>query len=478
MPLRRFSRRALERLVLRSPHPIRVLLSNVVALRLDRARRRGEAYLRGKGLVEDYHRLDRALLAEQQAHLLRTFLWQVRKEIPFYRERIPNSLSGDPGVLLRSIPVLTKGEARAAGESILNRSRVRKRHYVGHTSGSTGTPFTFRLTIDALRMRFGLRDGFSSLHGCDFREMNLRLGGRLFVSADRDRPPFWVRDRAANQLLFSVYHLGEKNMPEFVKALERYKPRFVTGYPSAVHILAQGCRLLGSSYRPTAVLTDSETVLDYQREEVRRAWDCEIHDYYGMEVGWVAGQCSLGKYHLSPLTSVVELLDEQGDPVPPGKLGELVVTDLTNPLMPLIRYRTGDMGVWAPDTCSCGWHTPALERIEGRRDDVVILPDGRRIGRLDHVLKGARGIVEAQLVQETSVRFVMYVVPGPGYSPDVERSLAHEMELRLGSGLDISVTVVDKLQKTRSGKLRSVVSLVMDSAEKMSGAYQRGERRA
>jgi len=390
---------------------------------------------------------------------LRVFLHRIKNDVPFYQHRIPASLAGKGGSLLRSIPVLTKTEVRNAQSETLSPKYIRKRHYVGHTSGSTGTPLTFHLTVDALRVRFGLRDAFYALHGFDFHEMNLRLGGRLFVLGDHERPPFWVRDYAANQVLFSIYHLGEKNMPAFVRTVERYNPRYITGYPSAVHILAQGCRLLGSSYRPAAVFTDSETVLDYQREEVQNTWGCEIHDYYGMEVGWVAGQCRLGKYHLSPLTSVVEILSEDGEPAPPGETGEIVVTDITNPLMPLIRYRTGDIAVWSDAPCSCGWNTPTLERIEGRMDDVVKLPDGRKIGRLDHLLKTARNIREAQLVQLAPGQFVLRIVPEPGFDESVAARIKHEARIRLGEGVKFEVRTVEKLSKTRTGKLRSVISL-------------------
>jgi len=245
-----------------------------------------------------------------------------------------------------------------------------------------------------------------------------------------------------------------------VEALEKYRPRWVTGYPSAVYLLARGCRTLGSSYRPLGVFTDSETVLDPHREEVRNAWGCSIHDYYGMEVGWVAGQCKLGKYHLSPLTSVVELLDEEGRPVEPGQLGELVVTDLTNPLMPLIRYRTGDMAVWSERPCPCGWNTPTLERIEGRRDDIVTLPDGRKIGRLDHILKTATAIREAQLVQEALDRFVLRLVPDVGYSEEVERTILEEARMRLGTDVTIVIRQVPAIEKSARGKHRSVVSKV------------------
>jgi phenylacetate-CoA ligase len=305
-----------------------------------------------------------------------------------------------------------------------------------------------------------LRDGFYGFHEFDFSGLNLRLGGRLFVASGRRRPPYWIRDYIGNQLLFSVYHLGNERMDAFVEALERYRPEVVTGYPSAMHLLARACHDLGSSYRPRRVFSDSETVLDYQRAEVAKVWGCDIVDYYGMEVGWVVGQCRDGNYHISPLTSVVEVLDEAGDSVRPGEVGEIVVTDLTNPLMPLIRYRTGDLGAWASKPCECGWNTPALSFIEGRLDDVVVLPDGRKIGRLDHIFKFSQGIKEAQIVQEKPDYFFISVVPEDGYSDAVEEGIVREARARLGNGVTVEVRRVESIPRTARGKFRSVISLV------------------
>ena len=110
--------------------------------------------------------------------------------------------------------------------------------------------------------------------------------------------------------------------------------------------------------------------------------------------------------------------------------------------------------------CTCGWNTPTLERVEGRRDDIVTLPDGRRIGRLDHILKNLAGIREAQLVQYTRSEFVLYVVPESRLDEGVIDSIRREARMRLGPGIDFKVEPVAELQRTATHKLRSVISLV------------------
>lgn len=453
--------RLLEQIILKSPYLVRTIGANIKSWQLNRLRRGGnwENYLQ-QNRFERYFEQPWDELQIGQSLILESFLAKVRTQIPFYREysaQFPTVRSVDD---LRAFPTLSKEQVRAAGQRLFNPILIQQQHYTGHTSGTTGTPLIGKLTLDALRNRFAMRDNFYKLHGCDPSERSLRMGGRLFMSVTKNKPPFWIRDYATNQLMFSLYHMSDIALNSFLQPLAKYSPVFVTGYPSAIYTLARFCRQHGFEYRPRAVFTDSETVLDYQRKEIESAWQCSIYDYYGMEVGWVAGQCERGRYHISPLTSVVEILDDTGKVLPPGELGEIVVTDLTNPLMPLIRYRTGDAGIWSVSACNCGWNTPALDYIEGRIDDVVLLPNGRKIGRLDHIFKTVKDIRECQIIQEAPNRFVFLVAPETSYNIATNDALMQEAHARLGHDVIIEIQLVEAVPRSKAGKFRSVISRV------------------
>lgn len=448
----------LEQLILALPHPFREAAANIKSWHLDRLRRGGDwsSFLEENNFQRYFSMSWEETLSNQEERLLQ-LVQHARVHVPHYHNYPPLTCIED----LRDYPLLTKTQARTAGERLYDRALLTRPHYTGHTSGSTGTPFTFKWTLETLRSRFAIRDNYYALHGYHSeRELNIRFGGRLFKSVAQKTPPFWISDRITKQLLFSLYHMSDLSLRSFLPIVERLQPMFITGYPSAIHTFAQFCAREGTDYRPRAVFTDSETVLEYQREAIRNVWNCEVYDYYGMEAGWLAGQCSSGRYHISPLTSVVEVVDENAQPQLPGKLGELVVTDLINPLMPLIRYQTGDLAIWSSENCSCGWNTPSLERIEGRLDDIVTLPDGRLIGRLDHIFKTTTNIRECQIIQETPSEFTFLVVPDDGYSDAVEYKLLEEAYKRLGHGITINISKVDTIRYTSGRKFRSVISKV------------------
>ncbi|NJL94795.1 MAG: phenylacetate--CoA ligase family protein [Anaerolineae bacterium] len=454
----------LEALALRLPHPLRTLAATYKSHQLDRIRRHGDrAALQAQVDFAVYRQMSRAALDQEQARRLAALLDHARQHIPFYRETYaPTGWQGESALaVLAKLPLLSKPQVRAAGEALLDERHRKTPHYVGHTSGSTGSPLNFHWSYQTLRTRFAMRDAFYQWHGVDFdHECNIRIGGRLFAPVSQKRPPFWLYDRATRQLMFSIYHMSDTTLAHYTAPIQRWQPTFVTGYPSGIYTLARYCQESGFVFRPKAVFTDSETVLDHQRALMEAAWGCPVVDYLGMEGGWIAQQCRAGRYHTPLLTAVVEIVDEAGQPTAPGEIGEIVVTDLTNDLMPLLRYRTGDSASWSADGCECGWNTPVLQNIEGRLDDFVTLPNGRKVGRLDHIFKNASGIRECQIVQESPAHFVFRLVPSADYSEAVERRLRQEAHARLGQDIRIDIQQVPAIERTGRGKFRAVISKV------------------
>ncbi len=234
------------------------------------------------------------------------------------------------------------------------------------------------------------------------------------------------------------------------------------GYPSALSTLAAWALETGDLPAPArVVVTTSETVTESARRSIEEAFRCRLFDRYGaVEQCAFASQCAEGRYHVSPEVGIVEILDPEGRPCPPGAIGEVVCTGLANTLQPLLRYRVGDAARWALDqNCPCGRQMPVLEGIEGRYEDMCVTPDGRRILRFDTVFKGVSAIREAQVVQERRDLFVINVVAAEGFSETDAQSLRANMRLHVGD-VATEVRLVDAIPRTAAGKFRAVVCRV------------------
>ncbi len=128
-----------------------------------------------------------------------------------------------------------------------------------------------------------------------------------------------------------------------------------------------------------------------------------------------------------------------------------------------MRYDTGDIVTLSEERCGCGRPGRVVERIDGRQEDYVILRDGTRVGRMDHIFKDMVRVREAQVYQARPGEIVYRIVRGEGYGPDDERRLLAETALRLGEQVSVQIEYVNRIERSQSGKLRFVVSEIPEA---------------
>lgn len=398
-----------------------------------------------------------------EAYQRRELAWvleQAGRRVPYYRASGAQRRLGTQPEDLGRWPILEKPVVRARPLDFVAEGRRRLLRI--YTSGTTGTPLlTFRSAATErlwyamfeirVRHRWGVR----------WNDRWALFGGRLVVPASRRDPPFWVVNRGLNQLYLSSYHLSPRVADTYLDALVRFRPTHLVGYTSALSALAEFVLMSGrTDLRPRVVITNAEPLYDHQKAAMARAFSCPVVETYGMtEMGVAASACHNGQLHTWPDLGYLEILDHDGQPAAPGQVGEVVTTGLLNVDQPLIRYRTGDLAVAAPDDfrCPCGNEAPVLARVEGRNDHVLVTADGRRVGRLDPVFKGALRILEAQIVQLDLNAFAIRYVPGPGCDVTDTDRMVKELRDRIG---DVSVHLesVDAIERNANGKFRAVVS--------------------
>ena len=380
-------------------------------------------------------------------------LQRAATRVPYYRaqwEARRRRGDGSSWELLENWPLLEKSAVRADPRQFLADDCEPRQMFREHTSGTTGTP------VIIWRSRAALEQLYAIVAQRTWGWENIppgirwaRLGGQLVTPVRQRRPPFWVWNAAMKQLYLSSYHLAPDLIPYYLDALITYRIVYLAGYPSSLYALAQEALRLDYDLPMLAVHTNAEPLLAVQREAIAAAFQCPVRETYGMAESVAAGsECPSGTLHQWPEFGHVEIMPD----------GELVCTGLLNADMPLIRYRVGDRGN-APASnapCACGRSLPAMGPIDGRRDDVLVTPDGRLVGRLDPVFKGTQAIREAQIIQETLDHVHVVLAPAPGFSKRDETEMVHNLLDRLG---DVRVTVehVDVLPRTSNGKVRAVI---------------------
>ncbi len=399
-------------------------------------------------------------LARYRMGMLSRLLRHAYVNSEFYRERFREA-GIRPGDIksefdLAQLPLLDKNQVRKAGRDLLS-SVARKPLFEGATSGTTGSPLRIFQDLQAINRENAFIQRQLDWAGLSPKSRRAWLRGDMVAPVTQTAPPFWRASRAEDMLLLSSYHLSEGTAPAYLDALAKFDPVVIQAYPSSVGFLANWLEAMNRSYAGKSlrgIVTSSESLSDAQRTMIERRFGCRIFDWYGQfERVAAIGTCEHGTYHVVADYSLTEFL-----PAGDGTY-EVVGTSFNNFTMPLIRYRTGDfVEIPAGDTsCRCGRSFPIVRAIQGRNDDIVKLPDGRHIGRLDHIFKGVSGVIEAQIRQEALDRIDILVVPGAGYGSTVERLLMQNARERIGNGVAIAVRTLENIPRTRNGKFRGVV---------------------
>ena len=356
---------------------------------------------------------------------------------------------------LRSIPVLTKSTVQEHLPKFTSVLLPRQEYSIVRTSGTTGAGLLFPLTLRAEQEQWAVCWRYRARFGVKLGMWYAHFFGKSVVPYEQSRPPFWRINWPGRQILFSAFHLKREYLPHYIDYLNHCRPAWVQGYPSilaviANYILERGERL---SFKPVTVMSSSETLLPHQRSAIEAAFGVPCRQLYGAtEAVASISECPEGNLHVDEDYACVEFLPAQGN------ICRIVGTGYSNYAFPMIRYDLGDLAEVVDTQCACGLPGRVVRSIDGRVEDYIVTPDGRLIGRLDHIFKNMVHVREAQIVQEENGAVVLRVVRSEAYTERDEEALLSEARRRLGPDLTMGIEYVNLIERTQRGKVRFVIS--------------------
>lgn len=255
-------------------------------------------------------------------------------------------------------------------------------------------------------------------------------------------------------------------MEETVAALNRFQPRVLVGYASALGPLAAEQREGRLHIAPQGIMSASEVLTAQAAAGMQAAWGTAPFDVYAAtETAGIASPCTYRNRHVYEDLVIVEPVDPAGNPVPPGTTGaKLLVTVLFSRTLPLIRYEMSDTIRLDGRGCPCGRSFQLLEDVEGRLEDVLRLP-GRKGAvsihpNVFHLVLDDVAASGWQVVQEAAGLRVLVTGLLPGASLEgVHTAVASALEAAGVAGLSVDVQAVDQLERTPLGKAPFVRAL-------------------
>jgi phenylacetate-CoA ligase len=411
------------------------------------------------------------VIRQRQWEKVESLLDHAYQTTPFYRSRLHDAglTPGQVGSFddFRAIPLLTKTDLRAHRDDLLS-DRYKNDAQLHHrkTSGSTGV--SVEVVVDDTAQQHQ--------RACTLRSdewSGWRLGERIAAvwGNPQIRSDWKGRLRRAllerNYVYLDTLKMDEAAMGRFADALVRTPPSLLLGHAHSLHLFAEYLRARRPNLTicPRAIISTCMVLHDWERRTIEEVLQCPVTNRYGCEeVSLIACECEQHDgLHVNADGIYLEVLRPDGTPCPPGEPGMIVVTDLVNRAMPMIRYQVGDMGVLSDRQCPCGRGLPLLERIEGRIADYVVTPRGELISGIsltENFAVMVPGLAQLQIVQEEVDRFVFRIVRGPDFGQGSLDTIGRLVVERFGPEVRYECEYVDRIPQEPSGKYRFCISKV------------------
>jgi phenylacetate-CoA ligase len=407
-------------------------------------------------------------IKQLQLDKLKTFLVDVNQHVPFYQQLFAN-IDFDPNKLqdlaeLARLPLLDKATIRANTEAFKAHDAQGLARF--NTGGSSGEPLIFYIGRKRVSHDVAAKWRATRWWNVDIGDPEAVIWGSPIELGSQDKIRL-LRDKFLRTHLIPAFEMSSEKLDGFIQQIQRIKPKMLFGYPSALaHIAAHAEKnniVLNNLGIKVAFVT-SERLYDHQREKIQSIFGCPVaNGYGGRDAGFIAHQCPQGGMHITADDIIVEIVDSNGQALPVGELGEIVVTHLATRDFPFIRYRTGDMGVLSAKVCGCGRGLPLLAEVQGRTTDFVVAQDGTVLHGLSliYVLRDLEGVDAFKITQESLELTKVQIVKAMGYQQELaEARITNEFKKRLGSTVNIVIEYPDQICKEKSGKFRYVISHV------------------
>lgn len=414
-----------------------------------------------------------ASMVDERVGIMVRYAWE---HSPYYRaawSKVGIRPNGEFGLNdLAQLPLIDKGTIKSHKHELRANGYSLDKLFVSQTGGTTGTQTTFYLDKQCRSVRIGRQRGILAKLGYEPGMRRGLIWGAAVDLLDRQGMAAlkdWIRQYGAADVTLCCTTMSESIMREYFERLKRFRPQVLYGYPTAIARLARF--VLANRLAPIAVrstFVTAERLSSADRSVIHEAFGGDVFDLYcTREYGCVAFECDRHRgLHVDMENACVEIVCN-GCVVGPGMAGEIVVTDLNNVGMPLIRSRTGDLGAWATDSCGCGLPFPLLQYIGGREVDSLIRPDGVTVAglMLADCFAGECSVRAAQFLQNQVDLVTVRIEVDEAYDSAVEARCVSELRQFLGNDVSIQIERVGEIPRNPvSGKYREVICNVARQA--------------
>ncbi|MEF8879509.1 MAG: hypothetical protein V5A64_03850 [Candidatus Thermoplasmatota archaeon] len=272
---------------------------------------------------------------------------------------------------------------------------------------------------------------------------------------------FWKKLKYyfSKTIKLSPIQLDTDNFEVFLSKMKKYDRRVLYGTASGTCRLIKALKARNEKVDIDIFLNTDNLLLKQQRSFIKDFFDCEVYDIYGTSEVWaVAFECpEHNGYHLTSENVIMEIVDDNNERVNPGERGHILLTDLTNYVMPFIRYDIGDIGVLSDEVCQCGRSLHLMKPEHNlpvyRNNQYLLSLNGEKVflPELSFILNNFKKVSNFQIIQKDVKDIELKLVKEEGYDSDYKDYIKSNLIGKLGD-VEITFDYVDDISPNRNGK--------------------------
>lgn len=405
-------------------------------------------------------------LAENQDEQKRKLFKMIKyadSNIPYYSNIIKNkNIQYSQDTIFEDVkkfPILTKKIIRNSFDKIHSTKNI-KNYFKNTSGGTTGEPVVFLQTSDFSDHSFAsvlLTDSFGK---CEIGDPKIKLwGSERDIEKNGKGIKRKIIEFTSNETTLNSFRMNDDMMAKYISIINKKRPKVIRAYVQSIDLLSQFilCHNL-CVHSPGVIITSAGTLHNSMKKRIEKAFGTKVINFYGSrELGTIAFSCpeNTDEMHLNIFDQYIEVLNEDLNPTEPGEIGDLYITSLNNFVMPLIRYKIGDVAIVKKnEKCHCNRGLPLIKSVKGREVNLFKTINGDRIDGeyFTHLFYFKSWVKKFQIIQKSIDMFLIKVV----LSDEVVNLEKNEIEQKIKKIMDHSIKIhwefVDDIPPLKNGK--------------------------
>ncbi|MFX1501565.1 MAG: hypothetical protein ACFFDH_11435 [Promethearchaeota archaeon] len=369
---------------------------------------------------------------------------------------------------LKLFPILTKEDLRKNWQTLHIKLNPRK-YSINTSGGTTGEPVKFIHSRKYKILNYCSKIIFNEIGNYYPGDKLIKLWGNekdIFEMSEGRFQPF-INKYFKNIIFQNAFRMSDTDLLKYIREINTKQPKVILAYVQSIYEMTKFILLHKMNiHQVNAIITSAGVLSTKIRKFIEEIFKVRVYNRYGSrEVSVIGSSCEKeSKIHIDMYKKYVEILNDQNKSLKEHEIGNIILTDLKNYEMPLIRYQIGDRGSLDFSQCPCGRGLIRLDNVVGRVVDSFINEKGERIDGeyFTHLFYFRDNLKKFEVIQEdiNLIQVNLVTINKLNLDKSIIEDIINKIKIVMGKNCRVIIKYLNDIEPSSSGKFRYTLSKV------------------